>query len=206
MYHKCLTKKKDMSEKTPFLQLDSFKGAEFNIEGKTKSYSIMEMLKLKDFIDSHLKMCAYHWRDLNYYKDYDEAKVEQYLSEQEEGQTQAQEYLNQDEEIEYSLGDNFAKFLETSNGRFVDNNEAAKIIKKEYTEKFGENTLVFDPEMSHCYVYTKDREEAKRFLLFVYNKHIKPYLEPWYKGWDDFVKDFKNASELDKQKFDNLNW
>lgn len=40
-----------MSEKQPFIQLTGFKGAEFNINGETKSYSIMELFKLKDFLD-----------------------------------------------------------------------------------------------------------------------------------------------------------
>ena len=194
-----------MSDKTSFIQLDSFKGAKFNINGETKSYSIMQLFKMRNVIDQHLKNCAYLWRDLNYYKDF-ETKVEQLLSEQEEGQTQSQEYLNQDKKIQYSLGENFAKFLETSNGRFADNHEAAKIIKKKYTEKFGDNTLEFDSEMSYCYVYTKNKDEAKQFLLFVYEKYIKSFLEPWYEGWNEFVKEFNDAPETDKQLFDNMNW
>jgi len=189
-----------MSEKQPFIQITAFKGAEFNINGETKSYSIMELFKLKDFLKGHLKTCAYLWRDLNYYKDF-ETKVDKYLTEQEEGQEQAQEYLGQDEKFEYSIGDNYAKYLEVS-----DNNKASRILKKEFTKKFGKNTLQFDAESSHCYVYTKDKEEAKQFLLFVYEKYIKSYLEPWYDGFDDFATEFNNATELEKQMFDHLAW
>ena len=191
-----------MSEKQPFVEITAFKGAEFNINGETRTFSIMELFKLKDVLKEHLKTCAHLWRDLNYYKDYDEAKVDKYLSEQEEDQEQVQEYK---EELQYSLGENFAKFLGTSSV-MADNHQASDILKKEYTEKFGENTLEFDAEMSHCYVYTKDKQEAKQFLLFVYEKYIKSYLEPWYEGWDEFIEEFNNATELEKELFDHLSW
>lgn len=46
-----------------------------------------------------------------------------------------------------------------------------------YEDKYGKNhTLLFDSEYSFCYVYTKDKEEAKRFLLFTYNDIVKPFL------------------------------
>lgn len=194
-----------MSERKSFIQLTSFQGAKFNIDGKTKSYSIMKLLKLKDFLDTHLKYCAYIYRDLDYYQDY-ETKVDQYLTEQEEGMKQAQEHLKQGEEFEYSVSENFTKFLQTSNGIMLDNHQASKILKKEYTEKFGDNTLLFDAEMSYCYVYTKDREEAKQFLLFVYEKYIKSFLELWYDGFNEFATEFKNSTPEETQMFNNLIW
>ncbi len=195
-----------MSEKQPFVTLNAFKGAEFNINGETKTYSIMELFKMKDFLKGHLKTCAHLYRDLKFYEDYDEAKIDKYLKEQEDGQSQAQEYLKQDEDFQYSIGDNFANYFNTSNRKILGNHQAEVIIKKEYSDKFGQNTLDFDSEMSHCYVYTKDKEEAKQFLLFVYEKYIKSYLEPWYDGFDDFVIEFNNSSTNEKQMFDHLNW
>jgi hypothetical protein len=58
--------------------------------------------------------------------------------------------------------------------------------------------------MSYCYVYTRDRKEAKQFELFTYRKHIKPQLEAWYEGWDDFVKLWENTSQEDKDNFVNF--
>jgi len=194
-----------MSEKQPFIHISAFKGAEFNINGETKSYSIMELFKFQDFLKGHLKTCAYLWRDLNYYKDF-ETKVEQILTEQNNTKELDEAFdivdiVDEEEEFQYSIGDNYAKFLEVS-----DNNKAAEILKKEYTKEFGQNTLEFDPESSYCYVYTEDREEAKQFLLFVYEKYIKSYLEPWYDGFDDFATEFKNSTPEERSMFDHLSW
>lgn len=192
--------------KKPFVQFNGFNGATFNIDGKTKPYSVMELFKMKNVLDSHLKNCSHMWAHLEYYKDYGEARIEQRLKEQEDGIKTAQDYLEQDEEFEYSIGDNYADYIKTSTGVMSDNHKAAKIIKKEYTKQFGKNTLVFDSEMSYCYVYTKDKKEAKQFMLFVYEKYIKPYLEPWCDGFDNFTLDIKNSSDVDLQLFKHLSW
>jgi hypothetical protein len=185
-----------------FLELNGLTPAVFNINGHTKEFNIFELMKVGTLIQRHLKSCSILVEDLNFYRHF-EKNLDELLDNMEEkfkSLPRAQKY--------YCVGNNFARFLDTAHEvpnsggkRLCNNNEASKIIERDYKEAYGENTLKFDAEMSYCYVSTKSREEAKCFELFVYNKYIKPQLEPWYEGWDEFVKLWKETPQEDKNEF-----
>jgi hypothetical protein len=147
-----------------------------------------------DFLKKNLKIRAELAPTLDYYKDF-ETKIDSLLDEDEKN------WNDSDEKI-YSIGANYAEFLGTSFGeheiKWADNHQAAMILKKEFSKLYPDNKLVFDTEASHCYVYTKDRQEAKTFLTWVYNTYIKDYLKDWYEGWDEFVEEFNKAKDTDQ--------
>ena len=88
---------------------------------------------------------------------------------------------SEDDDCVYSVGGSFAMFLGalSENGIFEDNGKAAKIIKKDWAIEFPnwKDELDFDPETSYCYVYTKNRDVAREFSWWTYNKYIKESLK-----------------------------
>ena len=195
---------KKKNKEVHFLELNGLTPAVFNINGHTREFNIFELMKVGTLIQSHLKTCSILVDDLNFYRHFED-NLDEMLDKMEKDFKRGHR--------EYCVGNNFARFLNTAHEvpraggmKICDNNKASKIIERDYKKEYGENTLKFDVEMSYCYVYTKDRAEAKRFELFTYNKYIKPQLEPWYDGWDEFVKLWKESPRETKEEFVSLKY
>lgn len=178
----------DTNKKPRLLQLNGFKNAIFNTGAEPRELNLLELANLNQMIRSHIKTCSEMISSLNYFKDF-ESKIEKVL-----------EDSFREEDNEYEIGNEFCMYLENQGG-CSSNNEAAVIIQTDYEKKFGKSSLLFDPEHSYCYVYSKDKEEARKFLLFTYNKYIKPTLEPWYEGFDEFMQLLEKAPQKDKVHF-----
>ncbi len=168
-----------MKNKTLHTSILSFeKGIEFKIGKEKKILSWKSIFKLRDSLSEHCDWYENWYPYVNYYKNWNEQSVGKYLDKMEEKKSQ---------NIEYSLGGNYSIFLRTKSGIMCDNHKAADIIKREYKKEYGKesvNKLIFDSEMSHCYIYTKDREEAKRFLWWIYQKYIKPTIKTILKKYN----------------------
>jgi len=185
-------------EEKNFIQLDGFKKAIFTLGENSREMPILELLRMNQFLNAHLKTCSSIAHELSYYDDF-EKKIDEILERQEEYAK------NEEEELVYDIGGNYARFMNTSTKSLVyDNHEAARILKEEFDKEAPNNKLNFDDEMSHCYVYSEDKEEARKFMLFVYRKYIFPFLEPWYSGWEEFTQEFSDASDDDKLDFRNI--
>lgn len=194
------------NSKPNFLQVDGLNPAVFNINGQTREFNIFELVEFYEFLKDHLITCSHLINTLNFYSNFEET-LDERLDEMEK------DFKERNNSREYCVGNNFAKFINTthkipkSKVKMSDNHKACKIVKRDYEEQFGKkHTLTFDAEMSYCYIYTKNREEAKQFELFAYNKYIKPVLESWYTGWDQFVKLWKSAPQNLKDKLITLQY
>jgi len=128
-------------------------------------------------IVSHLKQWL-SWREhwvhvLKQYENYSLEKIREELDQEEKD--------FDDENSEYRIGDEFSAFLETAskNGRMADNHQASKIIKADWKKEFPENEkdIIIDAEMSYCYIYTKNKDVAEKFLWWSYNKYKKPVID-----------------------------
>jgi hypothetical protein len=84
---------------------------------------------------------------------------------------------------------------------FADNNKAGKILKAAYKKIHPKNKIVFDTEMSHCYVYAKTRDEAKRFMVWMNETYFKPWCESVKDGWDKLFKEYNEAPDVLKRLF-----
>lgn len=159
------------------LDVESIEGISFTIENKTTTKSFKKIIKdvkditeIKDMFSTYLEWREHWSRYLEYYINF-ENKIKDILDAQEA------EHDIDDGHFCYTLRENFAQFTkDKSIHGYSDNHIASDKIKKAYYEKFGENTLDFDAEMSQLYVYTDNREEAEQFLLWSYLTYIKPTL------------------------------
>lgn len=190
-----------MVEKENFLLLEGFKKATFTIDGKTKDYSILKLAELYKFLGDHLKTCADLAHTLDFYREY-EKKIDGLLD-KDEKYWKEDKYKEPEDVFQYNCGGNYADYVKTSRkigeGILVaDNGKAGDILEAEFKKLYPDNTLLFDTESSYCYVYTSNREEAKTFLLYVYNKYIKVELKGWYAGWEDFVEEWSKATDDEK--------
>jgi len=113
-----------------------------------------------------------HWiHKAKYYKEYSTEKIELDLDRQEKDWDK--------DDKEYSIGNDFASYLELYNKNgFCDNGKASDIIEKDWKKEFPhwKDELIFDAESSFCYVYTKNRDAAIEFSWWSYNKYIKHHL------------------------------
>lgn len=180
--------------KVPFLQLNAFNDAIFTINGQTKVMTLIELTSAMDFIKEHLKNCSQILPALRYYDNFED-NIEKILNDS---------FIDGDPDDDtdigsYSIGDEYATYMKLS-----DNHEAADVLKYSYKEMYGENTLDFDPERSNCYVYTYDRNEAKQFLLFVYNKYIKSELVGWYDGYEKFCGELSTSEHKNRFLYDMI--
>ena len=192
--YKQSTMENNKENKTPFLQLHSFNDAVFNINGQEKTMNVFELMKMTDMLKGHLKNLSRISWDLYFYDNYDDKRINEILDEDEKN------WIGDEKEI-YRIGGNYAEFMSMTSDRFYDNHKATKVLKREFKKLYPKNKLSFDPEMSHCYIYSKNREEAFNFLKFVYDKYIEPYLREWRVGWDKFKEDFAAAPEAEQQTF-----
>jgi hypothetical protein len=160
------------------IEFKGMMGVLFSINGESKLVDSLNTLReICDTVEDLISWYE-HWGPyFVYYQDYSEAVVLKDLK--------AQEMRFDKEWSNYSIGENFAQFMRLSFGdnpahiKFPDNSKAAEILKREYKNTFGKNTLQFDPDSSHCYVYTKDKEEAVRFKMWVYHNYILPFISPY---------------------------
>jgi hypothetical protein len=117
-----------------------------------------------------------HWiHQARYYKDYSLENIDKELDQNEKNWEDWD-----DSSREYSIGDDFASYLGLSTEMgFCDNGKASKIVETDWKKEFPqwEKELTFDAESSFCYVYTKNREVARTFSWWAYNKYIKHHLE-----------------------------
>jgi len=166
----------DKNKKTPLIQMNGFKDAIFTVGGKTTKRSISDLSKLADTIQSHLENCRFMAHELDRYKENYLETIDDILENQKKDFTE--------EDKEYSLGNNFAFYIDGAKS----NDDAVRVIKADIEKEMPGNSLTFDPEYSFCYVYTENRDEAKAFLVYVYEKYIAPKLEPWREGFSEFTK------------------
>jgi len=126
---------------------------------------------------SHLKRWL-SWREhwihvLKQYENYSLEKIREELN--------LEEKDFDDDNNEYRIGDEFSAFIETSskNGKMADNHQASKIIRKDWDKEFPEHAkdIIIDAEMSYCYIYTKQKDVAEKFLWWSYNKYKKPVID-----------------------------
>lgn len=146
-------------------------GIEFGIKDNTY---LMKPEKIADFLNfvEYYEKWYSHWIIyMAYYDDKYPKGIDKILDDNEEG------WGGDEKDRSYSIGANYATFT-SDDFKVVDNHEAADKIKEIYEKEFGvDHTLEFDPEQGNCYIYTKDRKEAKQFLEFMYTKIIKPTLD-----------------------------
>ena len=141
-----------------------FNGMKFSVGDQEITIDKFQSIKeIYDMIKYHIKFTETYQPYMDYYKDF-ENRIDASLDGQE----------NYFEEFgRYEVGENFAMFLLDHKS----NHDSSKYIQELVKNKFGKNNLKFDAEYSYCYIYSKDRNEAARFLLFTYREIIKPFLE-----------------------------
>lgn len=162
-------------KKTPFsMKNNSVFGITFSLGSETRTFNLEDIKSISSHLESWLEWEEEWGYTIGFYKDYSLESIKIDLDEQEKG-------FGEDDGNEYSIGENFAKYLEISSdsGMWSDNHKASKIISKEWAKEFPEyeKDLTFDSEMSFCYVYTKKREVAEKFSWWSYNKYIKPTID-----------------------------
>jgi hypothetical protein len=164
------------------IQVISFeKGIEFQIGKEKKILSWKSIFQIKDTLKQHTQWYENWYPYIKYYENYSKEKISEYLKNA------------KNEDGNYQIGDNYAIFLpeklkpkSDNMPKMCDNNNAAKILSKEYKKEVGINRLKklsFDPEMSHCWISTKDLKEAENFLWWIYLKYIKPTLNTVLKSY-----------------------
>lgn len=167
-----------MSEdKSLIVDVSSFGKIKFSIGSEEKVVTIQTTSEIVQMLNDAIEHYSYWSRYIDYYKDFSLEKIEEILKQEES-------HFEEDHN-NYDVGENFAAFLQlkSESGRFADNNEAIKIIEKDWVAEFGKShSLDFSSEMSMCCIYTSDREEAKKFIWWSYNKYIKPVLDSFTKG------------------------
>ena len=106
-----------------------------------------------------------------YYKDFSKERIEKEFNEIEKDWEKYSELF---EDRQYSVGENFAKYLDLKS-----NHEVEEKVKNDFSVDFPQftNMLEFDVGHSYCYVYTKDRKVAESLTWWAYEKYIKPMLD-----------------------------
>lgn len=133
-------------------------------------FDMKTLIEIRDTLDDFIVFMSEMSQVVNYYYDFLE-KIDDLLKKQEDD-------WSDPEPVEYSVSENYALYLKAldENQSKFDNKAAAEILEREYREEFGENDLKFEPETSYCFIYTENKEDAKRFLKWVYEKHIRPFI------------------------------
>jgi hypothetical protein len=193
-------------DKSLLVNCATFSGVEFSIvnhaEGDKveaeKKLNLFSALELYDLLKDNLKTIGYHLNQMNMYRHYAD-DVDSDLDKQET-------HFDKENRV-YSLGGNFAFFLQTKKDLggdsgiiMADNNAAGDILKKAYKKAYPKNKIRFDAEMSYCYVETDSREEAKRFTLWMNEKYIKPWVDQYVEEWDEFVKLYDESTDERKSR------
>jgi len=176
-----------------------YEGVKFEIGKETTTLNLIQSAELlntlKDFVESVAQITTY----VEYYNDFDK-KIDDVVK---------KSYNKENKE--YSIGGNYAMFLKTVHSipgteiKMTDNHKAAEILKVAYKKKHSKDKLIFDSELSDCYIYTKDKYTAKRFLLWIYENYIKSWLnDNDVEHYLQFEEDYKNSSSELKKYFNHL--
>lgn len=182
-----------------------FRGVELSIskeiDGKpveqcNKTINMLSAMEMVDLVRDYLRTISTHVHLMNYYRHYDK-NIEEYLDNEEKNRDP------EEPKMEYEVGGNYAFFLQTKHNTgcgvvYADNHKAAKLIKAAYKKDYPDAAITFDPELSYCYAYAKTREEAKRFMLWMWEHYIKPWVDDNLDGWDDFVAVHEKADKTQK--------
>jgi len=193
-------------DKSLWVNTASFSGVEFSIVNHAdgdkfeaeKKLNLFSTLELFDLLNDYLKTIGYFINQMNMYRHYAD-NIDADLDEQEK-------HFDEENRV-YSLGGNFAFFLQTKKDVgdtgiiLADNNAACKIIKKCYNKAYPKNKMRIDSEMSHCYAETDSREEAKRFTLWMNENYIKPWVDQHLEGWEEFVALYNESTEERKSRY-----
>lgn len=196
-------------DKSLLVNCAKFSGVEFSIVNHTegdrveaeKKLNLFSTLELFDLLKDNLETIGYHLNQMNMYRHYAE-DIDTDLDKQET-------HFDEENRV-YSLGGNFAFFLQTKRDVgdtgiiMADNNAACKIIKKGYNKAYPKNKMRIDSEMSFCYAETDSREEAKRFTLWMNENYIKPWVDQYVEEWDEFVKLYDESTDERKSRLAQL--
>lgn len=162
-------------EQKPKLELNnnSVRGVMLTLGDTTRELDHETVFRIVQHLNQWLSWRE-HWTDeIEWYKDYSFSTIKTILDRQEE--------QFEEDDKEYRIGGEFSSYLGTpsKNGLMADNNQAEKIIENDWKEEFPEHKddLVFDAEMSYCYIYTKKRDVAEKFMWWSYNKYKKPVID-----------------------------
>lgn len=184
------------------LKTRKFRGVEFQMQNNTndvvlnpkKTINPMKILEVVEMLKDYLHNIVPIMHTMNYYRYYSD-NIEEMLDEDEK-------YFNE-ETANYDVGGNFAFFLGAKRGKkgyeMADNNKAAAIIQKKYTEHHPAHKIDFDSESSHCYFTTTDREEARKFMRWMDVIYFQPWVSRNLDGWDELVAVFKEATDRQKE-------
>lgn len=196
-------------DKSLLVNCTMFSGVEFTIinhaEGDKveaeKKINLFSVLELFDLLNDNLKTIGYHLSQMNMYRHYVD-DIDADLDKQET-------HFDPENRV-YTLGGNFAFFLQTKRDVgdtgiiLADNNAAGKILKKAYNKAYPKNKIKFDTEMSYCYVETDSRKEAKRFMLWMNENYIKPWVDQHVEAWDEFVAIYDESTDERKSRIAQL--
>jgi len=152
-----------------FIEFKGFNKIDFTINGETKTIDLAYIIKLYSFLKENINFRSNILSYLVYYDNYIN-RIDEVLDNSYDEETKM-----------YIIGEDFSIFLNN------DNHIAFKNVLENYLKKYKKHTLEYDIEYSYTNIYTYDRNEAKRFLTFVYEKYIKSFLEE-YKDFKDFKK------------------
>ena len=165
---------KENLNKKPLITLEKkANGIEFSLGSETRIMTPKEVQETIEFFEEWQEWYENYIHYARYYKDYSIEKIEEGLKEDDLD-------IEKGDMEEYSIGSNFASFLQLKTKKGIANNhEVSKIIEDDWKKEFPEfsDKLTFDSEHSYCYVYTKDREVAKKFLWWSYIKYKKEKLK-----------------------------
>lgn len=197
-------------DKSLLVNCAMFSGVEFTIiddsTGKQvieaeKKINLFSTLELFDLLKDNLETIGYHINIMNMYRNYAD-DIDSDLDKQET-------YFDEENRV-YSLGGNFAFFLKTkkelgdSDIVMADNNAAGDVLREAYEKAYPNNKIRFDTEMSFCYAETDSREEAKRFMLWMNEKYIQPWVDQYVEEWDEFVKFYDASTDEQKSRISQL--
>lgn len=176
-----MTKKTTIESKTGSISKDPVKlsieahklnAAKFTIGEQSIIVDNNSLISVQNYIENIIKYNSYWSMLVDKYQNFDAPKVNSILEKQKENKTEL-----------YYIGENFADYMDIINDAIYkqpDNNLAAEIIKKDFKKDFGLNKLKklsFRPETSYCHIYSKDKNIASEFMLWSYDKYIKPKIQ-----------------------------
>lgn len=180
----------------------NFAGADISIEQNlgdgspvttlTKSCDLIKLLQISEHINNNLNQLRNESYTMHTYQYYDR-NIEADLDEEENFDTN-----------EYSCGANFVIFINEKSGytRVTSNHEASKIIQEEFAKTYPDNTLIFDPEYSYCYITTTSKDEARSFRFWAYENYYKPWVMARVESWKQFIIDRQRYTKEEQLKWD----
>lgn len=197
------------TNKSLLVNVTDFSGVEFtivnNVEGDKveaeKKLNLFSMLELFDLLKGSLETIGYNLNQMNMYRHYAD-EVDTDLNDQEE-------HFDEENRV-YTLGGNFAFFVQTKKDLgdsgivMADNHAAGDIIKKAYKKAYPRNKIRFDTEMSYCYVETDSRTEARRFILWMNENYIKPWVDQHLESWEEFIALYNQSTDERKSRVSQL--